>query len=233
MFGPQKGDVQPTWKRPNEVDYLWRSKVTSNCEHVPVMPVRRNWCVTTKPFQRPESRVRSSLRIADTKRPAWIGVTQRAQKCWLPSRTMWLQPNLLFRLQQFRNSWKRKIRSSKKKILVRQGGNRFLRRRVVKDSSNVVGLSKIVIVPVAADGWPPPPRRHRHLAANDAEHPWTPPVLRLTPGADVNDVATKVRVYINSFEIFVIPWRRAALNHAGLLTGTGATVRRVPFDLKI
>lgn len=80
MFVRPRGGGQPRQSRANEVDCRWRSKVTSNYAHVPVMPAKRNWYAITKPFQRQESRVQFNPRINDTKQLVSIEDTRKAQK---------------------------------------------------------------------------------------------------------------------------------------------------------
>lgn len=196
IFGHQSGDRQLKVKRAN-VECLWRSKVTSNYGHVPATHVRKNQCVIPKPFQRQGCRGQFSLRITDTKRPVSIEDIQRAPKFWLQSRKKSHQQanNLQFRPRNVPNSWKRKICSRERSRVLHEGGA-FLRRQVVSDlSSSVAARSKIDIERVAAGEWPPLQRRPR-LAENVVAPHLTPPVRRLTQGADVSDVATKVRTSI-------------------------------------
>jgi hypothetical protein len=198
IFGHQSEDGQLKVKRAN-VGCLWRSKVTSNYGHVPATHVRRNQCVIPKPFQRQGCRGQFNLRTTDnTKRPVSIGDTQRAPKFWLQSRKKSRQQanNLQFRPRNVPSSWKRRIRSRERSRVLHAGGA-FLRRQVVSDlSSSVAARSKIDIERVAAGEWPPLLHRRHRLAENVVAPHSTPPVRRLILGADVSDVATKVRTSI-------------------------------------
>lgn len=216
MFGHRREDDRRVVKQkpPNEADYQLRSKVTSSCVRVPVTPVKKSWCVTAKRFRHRGSLVLSSHPIIDTKRPASIDDTPRAPRSWHPFRMTFpvvpvvsstrINRNRVLRLILNRNNLKRKIRSSSKgKIHVQQGGRAsHRRRRVVNDSFNEVERSKIVTDPVVAEGWlQQRQRRHHRPEVNVVAPPSTPPVRRLTPGADVNDVATKVRTSNPSWDL--------------------------------